>query len=82
MDREVLFELTPEEPEAPELEIEAEEPLPAELGSALRILETGDYNALKNRPSVQGVTLEGDRSFRELGLEDITEAEIDEIVFG
>ncbi len=82
LDREVLFELTLEEPEAPELEIEAEEPLAAEPGSALRILETGDYNALKNRPSVQGVTLEGDRSFRELGLEDITEAEIDEIVFG
>lgn len=82
MDRELLYELTLEEPEAPELELEAEEPLAAEPDAAIRVLGAGDYNALTNRPSIQGVTLEGDRSFRELGLEAITEAEIDEIVFG
>ena len=82
MDRSALYELDLEEVPAPELAGESQEPLEAELDAALRVLETGDYGALTGKPSIEGVTLVGDRSFRELGLGEITDAEIDEIIFG
>ena len=72
MDRDVLYELA----------LEAEEPLEAELDTAQRSLGTGDYRTLKNRPRIQGNLLEGDKTFYQLGLLDITDAEIDEIIFG
>lgn len=35
-----------------------------------------DYNNLDNRPQINGHTLEGDKSFEELGIEPITSAEL------
>ena len=90
MDRDVLYELALEEetvpaldtePRAP-LETEMQEPLETDLDAAQRALGTGDYQALKNRPRIEGNLLEGDKSFYQLGLLDITDAEIDEIIFG
>lgn len=43
---------------------------------------SGDYNDLTNKPSIEGVVLVGDKSFRDLGLDTITEADIDDIIFG
>ena len=82
MDRDVLYELALEEESAPGLETEMQEPLETDLDAAQRTLGTGDYQALKNRPSIQGNLLEGDKTFTQLGLLDITDAEIDEILFG
>ena len=82
MDREVLYELALEEETVPELDMEDREPLEAAADSAVRVLGNGDYQALKNRPSIEGSLLEGDKTFYQLGLLDITDAEIDEILFG
>lgn len=82
MDREVLYELALEEETVPELDMEDLEPLEAAADSAVRVLGNGDYQALKNRPSIEGNLLEGDKTFYQLGLLDITDAEIDEIIFG
>lgn len=73
MDREVLYELAAEE---------EQEPLETELDASLRVLGTRDYEDLDHKPSIEGVTLTGDRSFRQLGLDILTEAEIDRIIFG
>lgn len=43
---------------------------------------TNDYNALVNKPQIEGVTLKGNRTFRQLGLESMTEQDIDNILFG
>ncbi len=72
MDRSILYELT----------LEEREPLETTLDTALRVLGTGNYEDLTNKPSIEGVTLLGDRSFRALGLDPITNSEIDEIIFG
>jgi len=39
-----------------------------------------DYNILNNKPSINGITLEGDRSLESLGISVITNAEIDAIL--
>lgn len=43
---------------------------------------TRDYDRLENKPQIEGVTLQGNKTFPELGLEEITPQEIDEIIFG
>ena len=43
---------------------------------------TDDYNKLFNKPQIEGVTLEGNKTFPQLGLDAITPQEIDEIMFG
>ena len=43
---------------------------------------TLNYNALINHPKIEGHTLIGDKTFQELGLDDITQQDIDEIIFG
>ena len=40
----------------------------------------GDYYSLSNKPSINGVTLAGNRTFEELGLQPITSEDIQEIV--
>ena len=82
MDRETLYELALEEETVPALDMEPQEPLETDLDAAQRTLGTGDYQALKNRPRIEGNLLEGDKTFYQLGLLDITDAEIDEILFG
>ncbi len=82
MDRETLYELALEEETVPALDMEPQDPLETDLDAAQRTLGTGDYQALKNRPRIEGNLLEGDKTFYQLGLLDITDAEIDEILFG
>lgn len=56
----------------------------AKFGSS-QVIETGDYEALSNKPKINGVTLIGDRSFEDLGEESLTNMEIISIfnrVFG
>lgn len=44
--------------------------------------ETGDYNNLINKPKIEGVTLEGDKTFEELTLVRIKDSDIDDILYG
>ena len=64
------------------LTISNDESAPVETDSQIRMLVEPDYNNLRNKPSIEGVPLIGDNSFRQLGLDTITEADIDEIMFG
>ena len=43
---------------------------------------TLNYNALINHPRIEGHELIGNKSFPELGLRNITQQDIDEIIFG
>lgn len=39
-----------------------------------------DYNQLKNKPMIEGVTLTGDKTFEELGFLEISNSEIQDII--
>ena len=43
---------------------------------------TNDYNELVNHPSIEGHTLIGDSLLNEIGVWDITEQDIDQIIYG
>lgn len=43
---------------------------------------TGNYNNLYNKPRIEGVELEGNKRFEDLGLTGISEQDIDDIIFG
>lgn len=40
---------------------------------------TKDYNELINKPQIEGVTLEGNKTYEELNLERVTNSEMEEI---
>lgn len=48
--------------------------------SAVDSDETGDYMELENRPKIEGVTLEGDKTFPELNLDVLSNIEIERIL--
>lgn len=41
------------------------------------IVHSSDYNVLSNRPKIEDVTLEGDKSFEDLGLSSLTNTELE-----
>lgn len=47
---------------------------------------TSDYNKLSNKPQINSITLIGNKTSQDLGLEptiiDITEQDIDDLIFG
>ena len=45
------------------------------------VVETGDYEKLSNKPSIEGVTLLGDKTFKQLGMDNATEAEVEAILY-
>lgn len=57
----------------------------AEFGQLQRT-STSDYNDLLNLPSIEGNVLKGDKTFIQLGLNEITPQEIDdmfdELIYG
>lgn len=56
-----------------ELDLTGEQPL--ELGmEEIQVVSSDDYGSLRNKPSIEGVTLEGDKSFADLHLERITDS--------
>lgn len=55
--------------------------LTAEFGST-QIVHTDNYEDLYNKPKIEGNTLIGDKTFTELGLNYITEQDIDDIIYG
>lgn len=47
-----------------------------------KVNPASDYNALYNKPRIEGNELVGDKTYEQLGLDDITAQAIDEIIFG
>lgn len=50
------------------------------LGSTTTV--TGSYEALTDKPSIEGVTLRGDKSLPQIGVGLITPQDIDNIIYG
>lgn len=72
-----------------EMTVKGSTPITAQVGgkSALKAglsapHGTSYYPALIDKPKIEGVTLEGDKTFGELGLGDITPQDIDKMLFG
>ena len=42
--------------------------------------EARSYNELQNKPQIEGVTLEGDKTFGDLNLTNITNSEIEDLL--
>lgn len=47
----------------------------------VQVVETGDYNALKNKPSIEKHELIGDSSIDQIGVGTATIAEIEKILY-
>lgn len=43
---------------------------------------TSNYNALTNKPSIEGHTLQGDSTIQQIGVGELSAQEIDRIIFG
>lgn len=41
----------------------------------------GDYNKLSNKPSIEGVVLEQNKTFKQLGLDTLSVQEIEKILY-
>ena len=52
------------------------------MGTVLIRDGTNDYNKLINHPSIEGHTLIGDSTLPQIGVNDITEQAIDQIIYG
>ena len=59
---------------------EQSESLTASFGN-VQMVHTDDYNDLINKPSIEGVTLQGDKSFRELGMDTLSVQDIEKILY-
>ncbi len=44
------------------------------------VITTSDYNALSNKPSIEGVPLIGDQSFAQLHMNSLTNSEIEALL--
>lgn len=53
------------------LEVEMQEGIP---------LSNDDYNSLRNKPRIEGVMLEGDKTYEELNMHRLTNIEIENIL--
>ena len=63
--------------------------IPAKEPLRVRVLKNGsggsgtlNYNALVNKPSIEGHTLQGDSTLKQIGVGDVTPQDIDAIIYG
>ena len=54
--------------------------IPTFISSGYEDQDTTDYNLLDNKPLINSVVLIGDKSFRDLGADRVTNSDIDNIV--
>lgn len=52
----------------------------AGISTAIRHNTVSDYDLLTNKPQINSVTLQGDKSFEDLGLEGISNIELEELL--
>lgn len=71
------------------LEIKPRAPVNLDIGGSPKLSldikgasGTNYYPALIDKPSIESVTLVGDKTFKQLGLSPVTEQEIDKIIYG
>lgn len=62
-----------------DLSVAGESGISLEIG---RASGTSNYVALINKPSIEDVTLVGNKTFKQLGLEAMTQQEIDQMIYG
>ena len=63
-------------------EMQSNNTIDGEAENVTRVTPASDYNALYNKPRIEGNELVGDKTYEQLGLDDITAQAIDEIIFG
>ena len=51
------------------------------FGNVQRIVSGNDYNELSNKPSIENVVLEGNKTFKQLGIEPMSVTEIEKILY-
>lgn len=61
------------------LSVEGRQDISLSIGKASG---TSNYEALINKPSIEDVTLVGNKTFKQLGLEAMTPQEIDQMIYG
>lgn len=44
------------------------------------IVHSSDYNRLSNKPKIEGITLEGDKTFEDLNLQVLTNKELEDML--
>lgn len=57
-----------------------DEEFTVEFGEVINDGGTYDYNELDNKPQINGNTLEGDKTFEDLGAESLTNIDIENII--
>lgn len=54
----------------------------AKMANQIQVTNTSDYNLLKNKPQIESVDLIGNKSFNDLGLTNISNMRIEQIIGG
>lgn len=52
----------------------------AQMSSQIHVNYVSDYDLLQNKPQINSVTLQGDKSFDDLGLEGISNMELENML--
>ena len=55
---------------------------PASVVSKVQVNNTSDYNLLKNKPQIESVELQGNKTFDDLGLTKLSNMQIEQIIGG
>jgi hypothetical protein len=54
----------------------------AKMANEVQVTNTSDYQLLKNKPQIESVELIGNKSFNDLGLTNISNMRIEQIIEG
>lgn len=81
MDRVIYYDVTIDTAEY-DVAIPTETPFDTKIDSEIRMMQSRSYLDLTDKPRIEGVILEGDKRFIDLGLKEITPQDIDKIIFG
>ena len=72
----MAIKLTVAENDAVTLGLDSGDNAALNVGSTT-VVSVNDYNDLRNKPSIEGVALEGDKTFEELNLQSLTNQELE-----
>lgn len=75
----MAIKLTVAEPDALTLELDSGDNAALNVGPTT-VVSVNDYNRLRNKPSIEGVELIGDKSFAELNLQRLTNTELENML--
>ena len=75
----MAIKLTVAENDAVTLGLDSGDNAALNVGSTT-VVSVNDYNDLRNKPSIEGVELVGDKSFEELNLQSLTNSELENML--